>query len=675
MHRPYPGLFQPLDLGFTTLKNRMIMGSMHTGLEEAKGGMKRLARFYAERARGEVGLIITGGIAPNINGWTKPFAARMSHRRHAKKHRIITDSVHKAGGKICMQILHTGRYGYHPLCVAPSKLKSPISPFVPWRLTRRGIHRTIRDFVRAAELAKLAGYDGVEIMGSEGYLINEFICQRTNQRKDEWGGSYENRIRFPLEIVRQTRKRVGEDFIIIYRLSMLDLVEGGSSWDEVIRLARAMEQAGATIINTGIGWHESRVPTIATMVPRGAFRWVTQKLKPEINIPLIASNRINSPELADQTISDGYADLISMARPFLADASFVSKAQKNEPQMINTCIACNQACLDHIFNQKIASCLVNPRACHEDQINISTASIRSKIGVVGAGPGGLSFAKTAAQRGHEVHLYEQSSQLGGQFILAGKIPGKEEYLETIRYFRNELEKYKVHLHLSHRVTGDEMIKAGYDKVVIATGILPRKLKLSGIDHPKVCNYIDVINNRVALGSKVAIIGAGGIGFDVAELITHHQASGERDDLSSFMKTWGIDRGISSPGGLQQAEKIEVSREVTMLQRSEGKLGKKLGKSTGWIHRSTLKNRGVKMISGVQYEKIDDRGLHFIHQNKSTLLEVDNIIICAGQVSNNELYRQLEDNGIPVHIIGGAKNADKLDAKRAIEEGLRLGIEL
>jgi 2,4-dienoyl-CoA reductase (NADPH2) len=665
----YPHLFEPLDLGFTTLKNRILMGSMHTGLEESKNGFQKMAAFFAERARGGVGLIVTGGIAPNRAGWTGPFANKLTTESEAKDHKIVTDAVHDAGGKICMQILHSGRYGYHPLAVAPSGIKSPISPFKPWTLTGGGVRRTIKDFVNCADLAQKAGYDGVEIMGSEGYLINQFIVTKTNKRTDEWGGSFENRIRFPLEIVRQVREKVGKNFIIIYRLSMLDLVEDGSTWDEVVQLAQAIEAAGATIINTGIGWHEARVPTIATMVPRGGFSWVTQRLMGKVTIPLITTNRINMPDVAESILADGHADMVSMARPFLADSQFPIKALEGRTDEINTCIGCNQACLDHVFERKTASCLVNPRACHETEMIVSPTKNKKKIAVVGAGPSGLSCAITLAERGHEVHLFESSSILGGQFNIARQIPGKEEFTETLRYYKKQMELQKVQIHLDTRF--DESLAAGFAEIVIATGVTGRKAGIEGEEHSKVLTYTDVVLHQKTVGKKVAIIGAGGIGFDVAEFLTHTENIGNE----SFMNEWGVDMNYERAGALMKPIVEKSPREVVLLQRSAGKMGERLGKTTGWIHRAALKKKQVKMIGGVTYQKIDDEGLHILINGEPQILEVDNIVICAGQVSNNGLFNTLKEKNFPVHLIGGALQAGEVDAKRAIEEGVKLGIAL
>jgi 2,4-dienoyl-CoA reductase (NADPH2) len=665
----YPHLFEPLDLGFTTLKNRILMGSMHTGLEESKNGYQKMAAFFAERARGGVGLIVTGGIAPNRAGWTGPFANKLTSSSEARQHKIVTDAVHEAGGKICMQILHSGRYGYHPLAVAPSGIKSPISPFKPWTLTGGGVRRTIKDFVNCAALAQEAGYDGVEIMGSEGYLINQFIVTKTNKREDEWGGSYENRIRFPIEIVRQVREKVGKNFIVIYRLSMLDLVEDGSTWEEVVQLAKEIEKAGATIINTGIGWHEARVPTIATMVPRGGFSWVTKRLMGEVKIPLITTNRINMPDTAEQILADGHANMVSMARPFLADPELPNKAMQGRTDEINTCIGCNQACLDHVFERKTASCLVNPRACHELEMVIETTKAKKKIAVVGAGPAGLSCAITLGERGHEVHLFESQNLLGGQFNIAKEIPGKEEFTETLRYYRRQMDIHKVQIHLNTKF--DESLAAGFDEIVVATGVSGRKAGIEGEGHAKVLTYTDVVLHKKPVGNKVAIIGAGGIGFDVAEFLTHTQQHG----IEGFMEEWGVDMNYERAGALMKNTKITSPREVFLLQRSNGKMGERLGKTTGWIHRAALKKKKVQMISDVTYQKIDDEGLHILINGTPQVLEVDNVVICAGQVSNNTLFTALKAKNLNVHLIGGALQAGEVDAKRAIEEGVKLGIAL
>ncbi len=670
----YPHLFQPLDLGFTTLKNRVLMGSMHTGLEEEKNGFERLAAYFAERAQGDVGLIVTGGIAPNMEGWVGPFSAKLTNQSEVNKHKLITNAVHAEEGKICMQILHAGRYGYHPLCVAPSKIKSPITPFKPWKLSGRGVRRTINAYIRCAALAKEAGYDGVEVMGSEGYLINQFIVKRTNHRTDKWGGSYENRMRFPLEIVRGIREKVGEDFIIIYRLSMLDLVPDGSTWEEIELLAKKIEEAGATIINTGIGWHEARIPTIATMVPRGGFSWVTKKLMGKVKIPLIATNRINTAEIAEQILADGCADMVSMARPFLADAHLVKKAKEGRSDEINTCIACNQACLDHTFARKISTCLVNPRACYETELNYLPTQTKKKIAVVGAGPAGLAFSTTAAQRGHEVHLFEAASEIGGQFNMAKEIPGKEEFHETLRYYRKQIKLTGVHLKLNTKATAENLSNDGFDEVILATGVSPRKPTIEGMDHPKALTYIDVLYHKKEVGKSVAIIGAGGIGFDVAEYLTHSGTSSSIDK-EIFLKEWGVDQNYSLPGALQQAKPEPSPREVYLLKRSTGKHGKNLGKTTGWIHRSSLRMKNVKMLGEVQYQKIDDEGLHVLHEDKMKVLPVDNVVICAGQLPMRNLFEPLKEKGISVHLIGGADEAKELDAKRAINQGSRLAAKI
>ncbi|MEQ8706752.1 MAG: NADPH-dependent 2,4-dienoyl-CoA reductase [Phaeodactylibacter sp.] len=666
MHPNYPNLLAPLDLGFTTLKNRVLMGSMHTGLEEEKNGFEKMGAYFAERARGGVGLMVTGGIAPNRAGWVGPFSAKLSNRREMCNHRVITDAVHEAEGKICLQILHAGRYGYHPLAVAPSRLQAPISPFKPWKLSGSGVERTIRAFVRTAQLAQEAGYDGVEIMGSEGYLINQFIVSKTNKRTDKWGGSYENRIRFPVEIVRRTREAVGPNFILIYRLSMLDLVDDGSSWEEVEHLAREIEAAGATIINTGIGWHEARVPTIATMVPRGGFSWVTQRLMGKVGIPLITTNRINTPEKAEEILAASHADMVSMARPFLADADFVQKAMESRADEINTCIACNQACLDHVFENKTASCLVNPRACHETELHYTPAQTKKKLAVVGAGPAGLAFATVAAQRGHEVHLFEGSDKIGGQFNMAKRIPGKEEFHETLRYFGRQLELHGVHLHLNTRIEAADLTGQGFEEVALATGVSPRQIQLEGIDHPKVLSYLDVLLNNQEVGARVAIIGAGGIGFDVSEFLVH-PTSNTPQPVEAFLEEWGVDAAYKHPGALTKPKPEPPIRQIYLMQRSKGKPGAGLGKTTGWIHRQSLRKKQVEMLSEVQYQRVDDAGLHILHKGEPRLLEVDHVVVCAGQVPQRTLQQPLEDAGLKVHLIGGADEARELDAKRAISQ--------
>lgn len=667
----YPHLLAPLDLGFTTLKNRVLMGSMHVGLEEVPGGYDRMAAFYAERAAGGVGLIVTGGISPNDHGVTFHGGSKLDTLEEAEKHKVITQAVHDAGGKIALQILHTGRYSYQAENVAPSAIQAPINPVKPHALTSAEVQQTIADFANCAKLSQIAGYDGVEIMGSEGYLINEFIAARTNHRDDEWGGSYANRIRFPIEIVRRTREEVGENFIIIYRLSMLDLVEGGSTLEEVIQLAKEIEKAGATIINTGIGWHEARIPTIATKVPRAAFTWVTKKLKGAVNVPLITSNRINTPEMAEHVLAQGDADMISMARPMLADSQFVLKAEQGRADEINTCIGCNQACLDHIFSMKIATCLVNPRACYETELIFKESAVAKNIAVIGAGPAGLSFATYAADRGHNVTIFEASNQIGGQFNIAKTIPGKEEFYETLRYFKRKIElQPKIKLVLNHTATYEELSAENFDDIVVATGVTPRHLDIEGIDHPKVLTYIEVLRERKPVGQKVAVIGAGGIGFDTAEYLSHEGESGSLNP-QKFYDEWGIDTSYAHVGGLKQPEVEQSPREIYLLQRKTSSVGAGLGKTTGWIHRTGLKHRHVNMIPGASYDKIDDQGLHITVGDKSMILDVDNVVICAGQEPYTAMFDQLKADGQSVHLIGGAKEAGELDAKRAIRQGAEL----
>ncbi len=675
---PYPHLLAPLDLGFTTLKNRVLMGSMHTGLEDGNN-FERLAAYFAERARGGVGLMVTGGFAPNVVGWVKPFAGMLVSRGAAKRHQRVTAAVHAEGGKIALQILHAGRYAYHPFAVAPSPIKSPISPFKPRELSAAGVERQIKAFVRCAELARDAGYDGVEIMASEGYFINDFLVAETNHRDDQWGGGYENRMRLPVEIVARTRQAVGRDFIIIYRLSMIDLIPNGSSWDEVVLLAKAIEAAGATLINTGIGWHEARVPTIATSVPRGAFAWVTKKMKGEVGIPLITTNRINTPEVAEQILADGCADMVSLARPLLADPEFVSKAAAGRADEINTCIACNQACLDHTFVGKLSSCLVNPRACHETELNYVRTSAPRRFAVIGAGPAGLSAATTLAERGHEVHLYDAAAEVGGQLNMAKVIPGKEEFHEMLRYFRRRLELTGVHVHLGARISPEALVQLGGEQVIVASGVLPRDPRIPGQAHAKVLTYVDVLRHRQPVGRKVAIIGAGGIGFDVAEFLVQ-DAPSPTTNLEEWLAEWGVSDPGTARGGVAgiRPRVGPPAREVTLLQRKSGKLGAGLGKTTGWIHRATLKMKGVQMINGVNYERIDDRGLLITYgeaRATPTWLDVDNIILCAGQESLRELMDPLAAANIRTHLIGGADKATELDAKRAIEQGCRLAATL
>ncbi|WP_122461119.1 NADPH-dependent 2,4-dienoyl-CoA reductase [Pseudomonas viridiflava] len=674
----YPHLLAPLDLGFTTLRNRSLMGSMHTGLEEKPGGFERMAAYFAERAQGGVGLMVTGGIAPNEEGGVYDGAAKLTTPEEALQHRVVTQAVHEAGGKICLQILHAGRYAYSRKQVAPSAIQAPINPFKPRELDEEGIEKQISDFVTCSTLAQSAGYDGVEIMGSEGYFINQFLAAHTNHRTDRWGGSYENRMRLAVEIVTRVRQAVGPNFIIIFRLSMLDLVEGGSTWQEIVQLAKAVEQAGATIINTGIGWHEARIPTIATKVPRAAFSKVTAKLRGSVNIPLITTNRINTPEVAERILSEGDADMVSMARPFLADPEFVNKAAAGQAELINTCIGCNQACLDHTFGGKLTSCLVNPRACHETELNYLPTRRIKKIAVVGAGPAGLAAATVAAERGHQVTLFDSASEIGGQFNIAKRIPGKEEFSETLRYFTHKVQDTGIDLRLNTRVTAQDLLGAGFDDVILATGIAPRTPAIPGIDNSKVLSYLDVILQRKPVGRSVAVIGAGGIGFDVSEYLVH-QGGATSLDREAFWKEWGIDTTLEARGGVAgiKPEVHAPARQVFLLQRKSSKVGDGLGKTTGWIHRTGLKNKQVQMLNSVQYLKIDDAGLHIRigEEGEEKLLPVDNIVICAGQDPLRELYDDLVAAKQSVHLIGGADVAAELDAKRAIDQGSRLAAGL
>jgi 2,4-dienoyl-CoA reductase (NADPH2) len=667
-HPHFPHLLSPLQIGNITLPNRVLMGSMHVGLEEEFGKLEKLAAYFAARAAGGVGLIVTGGVAPNLAGGVKPFAAKLTNRYEVWKHRVVTDAVHQEGGRIALQILHAGRYAYAPWSVAPSAIKSPITPFKPRALSTRGVEATISDYVNCAQRAQQAGYDGVEVMGSEGYLINQFIVAKTNKRTDRWGGDYAARIQFPIEIIRRTRAAVGPDFIIIYRLSMLDLVADGSSWEEIVTLAKAIEAAGASIINTGIGWHEARVPTIATMVPRAAYSWVTERLKGEVSLPLVTSNRINMPKTAEAVLASGHADMVSMARPFLADADWVTKAAAGTPEAINTCIGCNQACLDMVFQNKRASCMVNPLACYETEIDIQPTATPKSIAVVGAGPAGLAFSTTAASRGHHVTLFDAAAEIGGQFNMAKKIPGKAEFTETLRYFTHKIQETGVNLRLNTPVTIDTL-STGFDVVILATGVQPRALSLPGIDHPMVHSYVDVLANNAEIGPRVAVIGAGGIGFDVAEFLTHPKTS--TDTIDEYLETWGVDRQMEIPGGLKAAKDAPPARTVTLCQRRPGKLGAGLGKTTGWIHRSALKKHGVQLLARCQYSHIDDEGLHITIDDEPKLLAVDSIVICAGQISQRSLEGPLAQAGIPVHLIGGAHQAGDLDARRAFDQATRL----
>ncbi|MCZ8174438.1 MAG: NADPH-dependent 2,4-dienoyl-CoA reductase [Burkholderiaceae bacterium] len=680
---PYPHLLAPLDLGFTTLPNRVLMGSMHTGLEDGRKHFSAMAAYFAERARGGVGLMVTGGFAPNIAGWAKPFAGTLATQGAARRHREVTDAVHAEGGRIALQILHTGRYGYHPLCVAPSRIQSPISPFTPRELSARGIERQIRAFVRCAALAREAGYDGVEVMGSEGYFINQFLVAHTNHRNDGWGGSYAKRMRLALEIVQRVREAVGPDFILIYRLSMLDLIPDGSSWDEAVQLGEAVVQAGATILNTGIGWHEARVPTIATSVPRGAFAWVTRQMREAlrtrgVTAPLVTSNRINTPEVAEQLLADGSADMVSLARPLLADADFVAKAREGRAQDINTCIACNQACLDHAFQNKIASCLVNPRAARETELVLRPAVQRKRYAVVGAGPAGLAAATALAERGHEVDLYEASSRIGGQFNMACRIPGKEEFSETLRYFGRRLEATGVRLHLGTRATAELLAPSRPDGVILATGVTPRNPRIPTDEGAPVLSYVDVLLHGAPVGERVAIVGAGGIGFDVAEFLVTAPGHSPTLDLPAWLAEWGVANPAEVRGGVVPPRPAPPARQVTLLQRKAGKLGKGLGKTTGWIHRAALQMKRVEMIGGVNYERITRGGLFVTYgegRKDGQLIECDTVVLCAGQEPLRELQAPLAAAGLAVHLIGGADEATELDAKRAIDQGTRLAATL
>ncbi|CAH1546733.1 2,4-dienoyl-CoA reductase [Vibrio jasicida] len=670
MSAMYPNLLKPLDLGFTQLRNRVLMGSMHTGLEEHKEGLQKLAAFYEERAKGGVGLIVTGGFSPNLRGRLHPLSAEFSKPKHAKAHKVVTEAVHKHGSKIALQILHAGRYAMHPFAQSASGMKAPIAKFAPSEMSERQIKKTIEAFANSAELAQLAGYDGVELMGSEGYLINQFLCKRTNMRYDDWGGSYKKRMRFPVEIVKAVRKAVGEKFIIIFRLSMLDLVEQGSTFEDVIELAKALEEAGVTIINTGIGWHEARIPTIATQVPRGAFTWVTEKVKPHVSVPIITCNRINTPDEAERILSSGHADMVSMARPFLADPYFVAKAEQEKSQLINTCIGCNQACLDNVFKGKRASCLVNPLACYETEIVVEDAFKKKNIAVVGAGPAGLACATTLAERGHKVDLFEKNDRIGGQFRLAMQIPGKEEFRETIRYFANRIEETGVNLHLETEANYDLLTE--YDEVVMASGVEPRKVKIDGIENPeKVIDYQTLIRDKTPVGEKVAIVGAGGIGVDVATMLTEPVGQ----TLDDWLHEWGIDKEMSQPGGLYPYPDAVADKEVWVLQRRKGRVGKGPGKTTGWIHKRTLEKRGVHLYGGVSYDKIDDAGLHIQVSGKAQLLEADKVVICAGQESVRPFEDKWHELGEKLHIIGGADHAGELDAVRAIRQGVELAVKL